>query len=262
MLIEPTQEKLRELSLLGMLKAYEEQLSSNAFKKMSFDERLGLMVEREAELRENKRLSSRLKKARLRQQACIADINYKEDRKLNKALILKLASCQWIKDHLNVLITGSTGAGKSYIACALSHKACLEGFSCQYVRVGRLFQALEVAKGDGRYMKMMSALHKVDLLVLDDWGLSKLTDSERRDLLEILEDRYELKSTIITSQLPVKKWHEVIGDPTLADAILDRVVHNSYRIEIEGKNSMRDKKSTKEKGGSAESRSKGAKSTK
>ena len=183
-------------------------------------------------------MSTRLKKARLRQSACLEDLDVKTSRGLDKALILSLAACTWIARSLNVLICGPTGVGKSYLACALAHKACLEGYSTLYLRLPRLFEDLRLAKADGRYGKLMLGYAKTDLLILDDWGLTPMTDPQRRDLLELLEDRYGRRSTIVTSQLPVSAWHEAIGDPTLADAILDRLVHNAHKIELKGE-SMR-----------------------
>lgn len=244
MLNQPTLEKLRILKFHGMARAWEEQLHSSDFDSLSFEERLGLLVDREFSERENRRLQSRLRQARLRQQACLEDVDYQHPRGLDKSLLLSLGACRWIGDHLNIILTGSTGVGKSFIACALAHRACLEGFKALYFRSSRLFSDLAVAKGDGRYNKLMSSIAKTDLLVIDDWGLSTLTDSERRDLLEIMEDRHGIRSTIIAAQLPVEHWHEVIGNPSLADAILDRLVHNAYKINLKGE-SMRKNKSKK-----------------
>jgi DNA replication protein DnaC len=246
MLLSPTLDKLRELKFLGMVKELEEQLKSEAYSSFSFEERLGLLVEQEVLDRENRKLNSRLRQASLKQQACIEDIDFRHPRNLDKAVILNLANCKWIKEHHNILITGVTGVGKSYLGCALGHRACLEGFKVMYVRLSRLLSDLVVARGDGRYEKIMKNLAKVDLLIIDDWGLNKLNEQERRDFLEIMEDRYDLKSTIITSQVPVNKWHELIGDSTIADAILDRIVHNSYRIELKGE-SLRKKNELKNK---------------
>lgn len=238
MLIHPTLEKLQTLRLAGMLKAFSEQLQMPDIHNLDFEERFGLLVDRELTERDNRRLSTRLKKARLRQSACLEDLDVKTSRGLDKALILSLAACTWVARSLNVLICGPTGVGKSYLACALAHKACLEGYSTLYLRLPRLFEDLRLAKADGRYGKLMLGYAKTDLLILDDWGLTSMTDPQRRDLLELLEDRYGRRSTIVTSQLPVSAWHEAIGDPTLADAILDRLVHNAHKIELKGE-SMR-----------------------
>jgi DNA replication protein DnaC len=221
-----------------MLKSLEEQSASGQYASLSFEERLGLLTDREITEQENRRLSSRLQRARLRQQACMENIDFKAGRGMDKSLIKSLSNCLWLKDHLNILITGPCGVGKSFIACALGHRACLQGYTVLYQRAPRLFSDLAAAKGDGRYSRMMKSFAKTNLLIIDDWGLSVLTDFERRDLLEILEDRHNCQSTIITSQLPVKHWHETIGNPTLADAILDRLVHNAYTIDLKGE-SMR-----------------------
>ena len=238
MLTHPTMEKLNNLKLTGMVKALTEQQQMTEVDSLGFEERLGLLVDREATERENRKLTTRLKKAKLRQSASIEDLNFRRSRGMDKALILSLAACAWIAKGINVLICGPTGVGKSYLACALAHKACLEGYTALYLRLPRLFEELRLAKADGRYGKLMLSYAKIDLLVLDDWGLTPMTDPQRRDLLELMEDRYGLKSTIITSQLPVTSWHEAIGDPTLADAILDRIVHNAHKIEMKGE-SMR-----------------------
>jgi len=238
MLIHPTLEKLHALKLSGMAKALEEQLQVPDIQTLTFEERLGLLVDREATERRNRKLRVRLKKAKLRLNASLEDIDYRTARGLDKSLILQLSSCQWIEEHLNVLITGPTGVGKSFVACALGQKACREGYRTLYFRLPRLLQELQISRGDGRYGRVLANLAKTDLLLIDDWGLSPLDDPGRRDILEILEDRHNLRSTVVTSQLPVPQWHEVIGDPTLADAILDRLVHNAYKINPKGE-SMR-----------------------
>ncbi len=238
MLNHPTLEKLQTLRLPGMLKALNEQQQMPDIDSLGFEERFALLIDREMTERENRRLGSRLKKAKLRHSCCVEDLDFKTSRGLDKALILSLAACTWIARGLNILICGPTGVGKSYLACALAHKGCLEGYSALYLRLPRLFEELRLAKADGRYGKLMLGYAKTDLLVLDDWGLTPMTDPQRRDLLELLEDRYGRKSTIVTSQLPVTSWHEAIGDPTLADAILDRIVHNAHKIELKGE-SMR-----------------------
>jgi len=238
MLTHPTLEKLRALRLNGMLKALSEQQQMSDLGSLGFEERLGLLIDREMTDRDNRRLETRLKKAKLRHCCCMEDLDFKAARGLDKALTLSLAACTWIARGINVLICGPTGIGKSYLACALGHKACLEGYSTLYLRLPRLFEELRLAKADGRYGKLMLSYAKTDLLILDDWGLTPMTDPQRRDLLELLEDRYGKRSTIVTSQLPVNAWHEAIGDPTLADAILDRLVHNAYKLELKG-DSMR-----------------------
>lgn len=242
MLNHPTLDKLHELRFTGMARALTEQMALPDIDELSFEERLGLLVDREVTEREDRRLQTRLRQAKLKQNACIEDIDFKQSRGLDKSLILDLAQCQWIKQHLNLLITGPTGVGKTWVACALAQKACREGFTSLYLRLPRLLQELPIAKGDGTYTRLLTRLAKVDALILDDWGLSKLTAEQRRDLLEILEDRHDARSTIVTSQLPLDKWHHIIGDPTLADAILDRLVHNAYKINLKGE-SMRKNKS-------------------
>jgi DNA replication protein DnaC len=240
MLYHPTLDKLKTLKFSGMTHALEEQMQCAEIAELSFEERLGLLVDREITERDNRRLTNRLRQARLKQQACLEDIDYQANRGLDKALLLKLNDCQWVKKSLNILITGPTGVGKSWIACALAQKACREGYTAWYQRLPRLLQELPLAKGDGSYAKLLARLAKTDVLVLDDWGLAKLTAEQRRDLLEILEDRHGSRSTVITSQLPLDQWHAIIGDATLADAIMDRLVHNAYKINLRGE-SMRKK---------------------
>jgi DNA replication protein DnaC len=241
MLNHPTLEQLNDMRLSGMAQALKEQWEIEGIEEMSFEERLGLLVEREAVTRESRKLQTRLRKAKLRQNACIEDIDFKQPRGLDRSLVTRLADCQWIKKQQNLIITGPTGVGKSYLACAFAQKSCREGYSSLYLRISRLFKDLSLAKGDGRYVKMLSNFAKTDLLVLDDYGLVKLNQEQRHDLLEILEDRYGLKSILVTSQLPVEHWHEQIGDPTLADAILDRMIHNAHTINLKG-DSMRKRK--------------------
>ena len=240
MLHHPTLDKLKTLKFSGMHQALVEQMQSPEIDRLSFEERLGLLIDREMTERDSRRLTHRLRQARLKQQACLEDIDYQANRGLDKTLLLKLGDCQWVKKSLNILITGPTGVGKSWIACALAQKACREGYSASYQRLPRLLQELPIAKGDGRYAKLLAHLAKTDVLVLDDWGLAKLTAEQRRDLLEILEDRQGSRSSIVTSQLPMEQWHGIIGDATLADAIMDRLVHNAYKILLKGE-SMRKK---------------------
>lgn len=234
MLTYPTEEKLMALKLYGMAKSLEDQRKTRNCDDLSFAERLGLLVDRELTEQENRRLVSRLKTAKLRQQASMEDIDYRQKRGLDKDLMKSLERCKWLKERLNILLTGPCGAGKSFIACALGHKACLEGYRVLYFRAARLFDSLALAKGDGRYSRLMNSIARQDLLIIDDWGLSVLTDQERTDMLEMLEDRHNIRSTIITSQLPIDHWHEAIGNPTLADAILDRIIHNAYKIQLKG----------------------------
>lgn len=238
MLIHPTLDKLKALRFTGMVRALEEQMNMPQISDLIFEDRLGLMIDREVTERENRRLNSRLKKARLRQQASIEDIDYRHPRGLDKSLMAHLATCTFISEHHNLIITGPTGSGKTYLSCAIAQKACREGFSAHYIRLPRLLPELHIAKGDGRYGRLLASFAKTDLLVLDDWGLIPLTDEQRHDLLEITEDRYNLRSTLVVSQFPVENWHDLIGDPTLADAILDRLVHNAYKITLKG-DSMR-----------------------
>lgn len=234
MLLHPTLDTLQRLRLIGMYNALHEQLQMPESAQLSFEERLGLLLDREASERATRRLRTRLTQARLRANAAIEDLDYRSHRGLDRALMLRLAGCQWLGEHLNVLMTGPTGVGKTWIACALANKACREGFSARYLRLPRLLQDLGIARADGRYPKVLAELAKTDLLVLDDWGLAPTTDEQRRDLLEILDDRCERRSTLVTSQLPVAHWHEALGDPTLADAILDRLVHRAYKLELRG----------------------------
>jgi DNA replication protein DnaC len=221
-----------------MVDAIRQQLEQPSVQELSFEERLAMIVDREWLFRENRRLTRRLKEARLKQQAAVEDIDFRQPRGLDKSVMLTLSTCQWIRNHQNVIITGPTGIGKSYLAEALAQKACREGFTALYYRSPRLFRDLAIARGDGNYSKLLIKLAKTDLLVVDDWGLSSLTDAERRDFLEVMEDRHGSRSTVITSQYPVAKWHELIGEPTLADAILDRIVHNAHKIVLKGE-SMR-----------------------
>ena len=245
MLTHPTSDRLIALGLAGMAKALEEQRRQPDIEALSFEERLALLVDREAIERENKRLSNRLKFAGLRQTATIEDADMKVARGLDKALFARLAAGDWIARHQNLAIIGQTGLGKSWLACALGHKACRDDRSVLYHRVPRLFDALALARGDGRHARMLKNMARVDLLILDDWGLGAITHEQARDLLEIMEDRHGRGSTIVTSQLAVEHWHELIPNPTIADAILDRLVHNAHRLILDGK-SMRERAAKKE----------------
>jgi DNA replication protein DnaC len=248
MLIHPVIEKCQQLRLKSLAKMLKEQSSQSGIEHLSFEERLGLLIDVELTDRENRRLQTRLRKAKLRHEACIEDIDYKSPRDLDKSLLISLSQCQWIRSHQNILIVGPTGTGKTFLACALAHKACLSGYTSLYHRLPRLLSDLQLGKGDGRYRKSMEELAKVDVLILDDFGLTPFTDEHRRDLLELLDDRHEKRSTIVTSQLPVKLWHETIGNGTLADAILDRLVHHANRFEMKGESLRKIKSSLTKEG--------------
>ena len=241
MLTHPTIDKLHQLRCPGMAKALAEQLDSSEVEALAFEERLGLLVDRELTERSSRQLTNRLRRAKLRHAACIEDIDFRQPRGLDKDLVLSLADGRWIREHLNLLITGPAGIGKSWIACALAHSACRNGHSASYRRTPRLLTDLAIARADGTYPKLLASLAKTEVLVIDDFGLAKLSAENRRDLLEIIEDRHGVRSTIVTSQLPVEKWHAVVGDPTLADAILDRLVHSAYQLNLKGE-SMRKKR--------------------
>jgi len=245
MLTHPTHDRLIALGLAGMAKALEEQRRQPDIEALSFEERLALLVDREAVERENKRLGSRLKFAGLRQSAIVEDTDMKVARGLDKALFARLVTGDWISRHQNLAIIGKTGLGKSWLACALGHKACRDDRSVVYHRVPRLFDALALARGDGRHARLLKTLSRVDLLILDDWGLAPVTHEQARDLLEIVDDRHGRGSTIVTSQLPIEHWYEMIPNPTVADAILDRLVHNAHRLILDGK-SMRESAAKKE----------------
>lgn len=238
MLTHPTLDQLLELKLTGMHRALTEQMTMTDIDTLGFEERLGLLVDREMTERADRRLQYRLRTARLRQHACVEDIDYRHRRGLDKRLMQQLATGEYLDRHLNILLTGPAGVGKTWLACALAHKACRDGRTARYLRLPRLMQELPIAKADGRYTRLLRDIAKADLVILDDWGLMPLNDDTRRDLLEILDDRHNRKSTLVTSQLPVEKWHDYIGEPTLADAILDRLVHNAYRLNLKGE-SMR-----------------------
>lgn len=243
MLTHPLFDQLRILRCPGMIEALQEQLDSPDVSQLSFDERLALLLERECILRENRRLTNRLRQAKLKVDACLEDIDYQSPRGLSRAIITKLSLCNWIGRKQNLLITGSTGIGKTYLSCAFSNQGCRQGFTARYFRFPKLFRLLEIAQGDGTYTKTIDTLAKTQLLILDDFGVAPMTDRHRRDLLEIMDDRYNQSSTLITSQLPVNLWHEAIGDATLSDAILDRIIHNAHRIEMSG-DSMRKKQAS------------------
>ena len=238
MLTHPTVDKLQQLRCAGMAKALAEQLDAPEVDALSFEERLGLLVDRELTERHSRQLTNRLRRAGLKHDACIEDIDFRHRRGLDRQLVLSLADGRWVREHLNVLICGPTGIGKSWLACALAHSACRNGHSALYVRVSRLLSELAVARADGRYPRRLESLAKTEVLVMDDLGLTPFSAENRLDLLEVLEDRHGVRSTVVTSQLPVDKWHDVVGDPTLGDAILDRLVHNTYKLDLKG-DSMR-----------------------
>jgi len=241
LLTHPTLEQLRQLGLAGMARAFEELTDNSRGAELDHAEWLGLLLDRELADRQDRRLRARLRYARLRHNAAVEDVDYRTTRGLDRALFQKLAQGNWIREQQNLIVVGPSGVGKSWLACALGHRACRDNLSVLYQRIPRLFNDLAVARGDGRYARLMRALGGVKLLILDDWGLEPLTAEQRHDMLEIVEDRYGRGATLVTSQIPVDRWHDLIGDPTLADAILDRVVHNAHRIQLRGE-SLRKKK--------------------
>ena len=243
MLINQTLDKLRTMRLTGMADTLEQQQSQPNIHDLSFEERFGLLVDHEFLYRDNRRLARLLKAAKLRVDACVEDIDYRHRRGLKRPELVSLTTCDWIRQQHNLTLTGSTGTGKTWLACALGNQACRLGFSVRYVRLPRLFETIRIAHGDGSYPRLMNQLTKTQLLILDDWGIHPLTAPQRNDLMEIIEERHDRAATLIAGQLPVEHWHDYIGDATLADAILDRLLHNTYRIALKGE-SMR-KKTTK-----------------
>lgn len=247
MLMQQTLSQLKALKLDGMARAFEEQAALTASTSLSFEDRFGMVVERELAWRDTRRLERLLKSAKLKNpQACVEDIEYKQSRGLDKSVVATLASCDWIRNAQNIILTGATGAGKTWIAFAFGQQACRQGFSVLYVRVARLFEDLKIAHGDGSFTRRLAQLAKIDVLLLDDWGLQDVDPGSRNDLLEVLDDRVGTRSTIITSQLPQDHWHAWLQDPTLADAILDRLVHQAHKLPLNGE-SMRKPKDTNEK---------------
>ena len=234
MLQQHTLDKLHKLRLTGMAAAFEQQLTQPAAQELSFEERFALLLDQEILYRDNRRLARLLRAAKLRVGACVEDIDYRHPRGIDRSFMSTLASCQWIERHQNLTITGPAGSGKTWLACALGNQACRQGLSVRYVRLPRLFEMLRIAHGDGSYPRLMNQLAKTDLLILDDWGLQKIAAAQRNDLMEVIEDRYGLRATLIAGQLPIEHWHEYIGEATLADAILDRLLHNAHRLPLKG----------------------------
>lgn len=240
MLIKQTLEKLRALKLRGMAEAFEQQLASPAAANLAFEDRVGLLVDAEATFRENQRLKRLLKEAKLRESACLEDVDYRPERGLDRSLMASLELCKWVQEGINLIITGPTGTGKTWLASAFGNQACRKGMSAQCHRLPILLEELSIAHGDGSLLKRLTSLGKFDLLILDDFGMSTLTATNRAHLLELIDQRTGRRATVITSQIPVDRWHDYLsGDnPTLADAILDRLVSGSYRIPLKGE-SMR-----------------------
>lgn len=247
MLDEQTFTKLNQMKLYGFAHALEQQMESKNFDKLTFEERVGMLVDQEWTDRQTRKLTRRLAQAKLREEACIEDIDYRHRRGLDRKLVARLSTCQWIEQSQNVILVGATGLGKTYLACALANKACQESKTALYRRVPRLLHELTLARADGSLPRLLSRWEKIDVLILDDWGLAPLKDQERRDLLEVLDDRYDKRATIVATQLPVKHWHKIVGDPTIADAICDRLVHAAHTITLSGE-SIRKQRAQKKSG--------------
>jgi DNA replication protein DnaC len=231
---QETLEKLKKLRLLGMARAYETSLENDKLLNLSTDESIKMLVEAEWDDRLNRNIERRLRNARFRYQSCMESVDYQAERNLDRNQVMRFAECTFIKKHENIIITGSTGIGKSYLATALGHQACTLGFKVYYANIGKLFSRLKMGKADGSYIREISKIERQDLLILDDFGLVPVDSQNRSALMEIVEDRHMKASMIITSQLPVNCWHEVIGEKTIADAILDRIVHDAHRIDLKG----------------------------
>jgi len=245
MLNQQTLMKFKQLKLYGMAAGFERQLTQSASYEIAFEERLGLLVDEEVTYRENRRLRRLVKMAKFKEpQACIEDIDYNAKRGIDKAQIASLANCEWVRARHKLLITGATGVGKTWMACAMGNQATRQGLSVIYTRMPRLFDDLRIAHGDGGYTKKLAQLTKVELLLIDDWGLKPMTSAERHDLMEIIEERHGSRATLIASQIPIDRWHDYIGNPTLADAILDRVLENAHKLLIKGESMRKAKSST------------------
>ena len=244
MLNQPTLEKLQTMKLHGMADAFRAQLETTDTSQLSFEERFAMLVDQQWLWKENRALARRLRAAKLKERGVVEDIDYQHARGLDRKLIRTLASSEWVRQHQNLLLIGPTGIGKTWLGCALAQKACRDGFTILHKRSAELFRDLAVAHVDGSFGRQLTKLSRIDILVLDDFAMAPLKDGERRDFLELCDDRYQRRSMILTSQLPLAHWHEQIGDPTLADSILDRLVHNAYRIELNGE-SMRKKRGRK-----------------
>ena len=248
MLQQPTKEKLHALRLHGMIEAIERQEQDETARELSFLDRLALLIDQQWNWRENQALTRRVKASRLRGTACVEDIDYRAERGLNRSVIRALAQeSSWVKNHEHIFVLGPTGVGKSYVASALAQKACRDGYSVYYTRATALFRDLNLARADGSLRQLLKRLNRIDVLAIDDWAMAPMTESERRDFWEIAEDRYQTRSMILASQLPVSRWHEQIGDPTLADGILDRMVHNAHRIEMRGESMRKQRGQQREK---------------
>jgi DNA replication protein DnaC len=245
MLNQPTLNTLRGLRLIGMAEAFAQQLEQPDVQRLSFDERFALLVDREFTYRQNRRLQRLLHTAQFKQQACVEEIDFRPKRGLERPILAALGACDWIRQHHNLLITGPTGTGKSWLACAFGQAACRQGLSVKYERTHRLLEQLRIARGDGSYHKRLQQLARLELLILDDFGLKPLPQAERHDLLEIIEDRHGIHSTLLTSQLPVGAFYEYLNEPTIADALLDRLLQNTHRLELKGDSLRRTTKAGK-----------------